>query len=124
VQDHSSLEERGVASDLSACEKVDQFIARESRLPQQRQKSSFWQIAIVARNDRSTVRRRVIEDEVAARGVIQDETVLLQKADDLAWFDGGYLWHRLDTISRFSDKTNGKGGTCRTMSAPLSERFL
>jgi len=29
------------------------------------------------------------KDEVAARSVIQNKTVLLQKADDLAWFDSG-----------------------------------
>jgi hypothetical protein len=29
------------------------------------------------------------KDEVAARSVIQNKAVLLQKTDDLAWFDCG-----------------------------------
>ncbi|MFZ0276183.1 MAG: hypothetical protein WA254_12665 [Candidatus Sulfotelmatobacter sp.] len=33
------------------------------------------------------------KDEVAARSVIQNKAILLQKTDDLAWFDGRQFGH-------------------------------
>jgi hypothetical protein len=73
---------------LSAGQKVDQFLARESRFPQQGHQSSSRQVAIVTGNHCSASGRCMEEDEVAARTVVQYESALLEKTDDLALSDG------------------------------------
>jgi hypothetical protein len=35
----------------------------------------------------------MIEDEMATRGAVENEAVLLQKTDDLAWFGSGKFGH-------------------------------
>ena len=77
----------------SLSQEVDQFFSRESRFPQQRHQCSLRQVAIVLKHYRSPSGSGIIENEMAARGVIQDEAIALEKANDLPRPNGGELRH-------------------------------
>ena len=76
---------------LSAGQKVDQLLTIEPSFPQQGHQSAFWQVTIVSRHHRAAARCRVVEDEMAARSVIQSESILLQKTDDFGGLTAGSL---------------------------------
>lgn len=46
-------------------------------------------------NDRAATGHWMVEDEVAAGGMVENESVLLEEADDLTRFDRGELRHTL-----------------------------
>jgi hypothetical protein len=69
---------------LLAFQKSDYVTSRESCLPQQREESSLRHVAVVPRDHGSASGYRMIENEVAPGGVIENKTLLLQKPDDFA----------------------------------------
>ena len=78
---------------LRAFQKTKQFVASKSRFAQQCDKGSFGHVAIVTGKDSTPPRSWMLEDEMAARNAVEDETVLFQKLDDNARFNGGQFRH-------------------------------
>ncbi len=70
--------------------------------------SAFRQIAVGTGNYRAAARCWMVEDEVAARSVIQNEAVLLQETDNSARLDGGQFGHHYPYINYKTYKTSSK----------------